>query len=65
MSLLLLFNQAGGVIPPTPATGPGGYNLLPRAPLRPMRDWRYKDDEEAIILLVAKYLETRENHDAN
>jgi hypothetical protein len=62
MSLLLLFNQAGGVVPPTPAvTGPGGYRLLPR----PKFDYRYRDEEEAIILLVAKYLEKRENDETN
>ncbi len=54
MSLLLLFNQAT-------TAGPGGYTLLPRPQLRPMmQDWRYRDDEEAIVMLVAKYLELRE-----
>ena len=59
MSLLLLFNQPAAS-PPT--DGPGGYNLLPRpATQRPLRRDERQRDDEVIVLLVAKYLEIKDN----
>jgi hypothetical protein len=57
MSLLLLFNQPAAT--PTPVITTGG---IPRnKPIRVIRpDWRRQEDE-TIMMLLAKYLEIKES----
>jgi len=56
MSLLLLFNQSSAT-PPVPVLGGA---IMPRDIRLPRVDYRYKDEEEAIIMLVMKYIEIKE-----
>jgi hypothetical protein len=59
MTLLLLYNQPAATPTPT-VTGPGGFPRNRPIPRYPAVD-RRRNDDEVVMMLVAKYLEMREN----